>query len=59
MPEAWQDKWQAMPIAMPLPDAEVVTGRWLMPLPTTQHHLLLLLLLLPLLRHFVLLVVVW
>ncbi|DBB14762.1 TPA: hypothetical protein ACH3X3_004374 [Trebouxia sp. C0006] len=25
MPEAWQDNWQAMPIAMPLPDAEVVT----------------------------------
>ncbi|KAA6425596.1 MAG: hypothetical protein FRX49_04493 [Trebouxia sp. A1-2] len=25
MPEAWRDKWQPMPIAMPLPDAEVVT----------------------------------
>ena len=49
MPEAWQDKWQPMPTAMPLSDAEVVTGWWSMALSTTlvQHYLLLLLLPLP------------
>ncbi len=45
MPEAWQDNWQAMPIAMPLPDADVVTGWRPMALRTTLvwHHLLLML----------------
>ncbi len=44
MPEAWQDNWQPVPIAMPLPDAEVVTGWWLTPLCNSSlAHLLLML----------------